>query len=115
MSASQTHTRISAARIEFDCAHGDCLSIEAAVIEASPASPESTFLSVSAAYILGAGRGEPDAPVDACSGFAASYRCMVGDEIAALIGARLQDQLAASGASPSERAFDEQPAPIQLA
>jgi len=113
MSANESNTRISAARIEFDCAHGDRLSIEAAVIEASPAPSQNTFLRVSAAYLLGAGCGDPDAPIDAATGFAATYRGMIGNEIATLVGARLQDQLAASRASLTERAFDAQPAPVQ--
>lgn len=99
MNANESHVRISAARIELDCAHGDRLSIEAAVIGADPAPSTSTFLSVSAAYMLGAGRSAPERPDDACSGFAAGYRGLVGDEIAALVLDCARDQLAASGAA----------------
>lgn len=112
MSANESQVRISAARIELECAHGERLSIEAAVVGTNPAPSQSNFLSVSAAYMLGAGHGASDARADACTGFAAGYRGRVGDEIAALVGAHLQDLLAASGASPAGRACDAKSEPV---
>lgn len=109
MSANESHIRISAARIELDCAHGDRLSIEAAVFGQDCAPTAGSFLRVSAAYLLGAAHAEPDSPGDGCAGFAAGYRGLVGDEIAALIGQHLQDRLAASRVSPARQAHELQP------
>ncbi|OGA58682.1 MAG: hypothetical protein A3F77_08695 [Betaproteobacteria bacterium RIFCSPLOWO2_12_FULL_67_28] len=65
MRANESRVRNSATRIEVDCAHDDRVRIEPSVIGASLEPSRSNFLRVSAAYMLGAGCGDPDAPVTA--------------------------------------------------
>ena len=111
MSANESQTHISAAHVELDCAHGDRLRIEAVLVGANSTPSQRSFLSVSAAYMLGAAGDPADAPADPSRGFATGYRGLVGDEIAALVGVQLQDLLAASGATTAGRTCDVPPDP----
>ncbi len=92
MNSNPPQVRIPAARVSLDGAQGDHLSVEAALVQANDASLRASFLAISARYVIGA-PDVPDSAQDPCSGFAASYRGLLGHEIADLVVTRLQDQL----------------------
>lgn len=93
MSVTEEQGRNTGAQVEFECAHGDCLTIKAAIVTGDPETPEIAFLRISAAYMLGVKRGNPEAIPDPCTNSLLAYHSMLGNEIAALVKNQLDDQL----------------------
>lgn len=105
MSTNEPSIRASAARVSLDCAHGDRLSVEALLAAANAEPLKKAFLAISARYIFGEG-GIAGSPPDACSGFAACHRGLVGDEIAGPLVTSLQERLGATRAMDLEPPLD---------
>ena len=93
MSATEEQGRTTETQVEFECSHGDCLTIKASIVTGDPETPEIAFLRLSAAYMLGVERGNPEALPDPCTSSLLAHRSMLGNEIAALIRNQLDDQL----------------------